>query len=73
MADAARCLQVDRIVAEWGGYLEAMAKEYITEVARIEGTDPSVAIAAFEAKKASVSSPSQGRWLDKEKQEQLVG
>ena len=63
--------QIDRIVAEWGGYLEAMAKEYIVEVARIEGSDPKAALAALEAKKTS-GSGAKGLWLDKEKQEQLV-
>ena len=59
---------------EWGGYLDAMAREYVTEVAKIEGSDPAPALAALEAAKAGVGSDgTKGKWLDKEKQEQLVG
>ena len=66
-------LQVDRIVVEWGGYLDAMAREYVTDVAKLEGTDPAPALAALEAAKAGVGADGkQGKWLDKEKQEQLV-
>lgn len=65
--------QVDRIVVEWGGYLDAMAREYVTEVAKLEGTDPAPALAALEAAKAGGGAEGkQGKWLDKEKQEQLV-
>ncbi len=59
-------------MVEWGSYLDAMAKEYVTEVARVEGSDPSAAIALLEASKLGSDKSKGGHWLDKEKQEQLV-
>ncbi len=53
--------------------MDAMTREYVTEVAKLEGTDPAPALAALEAAKAGGGAEGkQGKWLDKEKQEQLV-
>lgn len=66
--------QLDRIRTEWGDYLVAMDKEYITEQACLEGESPAVALQRYEAERGTVarSGGASDKWLSKEKQEQLV-
>jgi hypothetical protein len=66
--------QIDRIYSDWGEYLDAMEKEFVVESCRLEGVDPTSALAAIDARKAAalMSPTSQQQFLDREKQEQLV-
>jgi hypothetical protein len=69
-----RCAQLARIEVEWGDYLKAMHREYLKEVARLEGVAPDELLAQYEQELAAAPSTGsvKGLWLDKEKQEQLV-
>jgi hypothetical protein len=67
-------VQLSRIEVEWGDYLKAMHKEYLKEVARLEGIPPDELLSQYERELAASPSSTavKGLWLDKEKQEQLV-
>lgn len=66
--------QLSRIEVEWGEYLKSMHREYLREAARLDGSNLDEALAAYEQELAAAApAASHGLWLDKEKQEQLVG
>lgn len=68
--------QISRINTEWGDYLDAMHREYISEKAKLEGVDPAIALAEAEAARRAAElerkRKKKGAWLSKEKQEQLI-